>query len=433
MLIRLKYARQRTLPDCEEQYTKRVRGIEIFGQALPITHLDYRAGVGLVFSEPPTGHTTLMFASQRGSAYAFDRSLWGVHNANHIPRMPADGATERRNFILLWQAWLYGARLMYDEESALYALHDAPRSFADWYTFNRRRQMQELYHYASAIDLGREVVRIGFLQGRYDCLVGGLQSGPDTKRSKVWGMIGPETPAWEYNTPERGWELLDTFMPGVWLYPVLQDPTRMRQFFGGSPYGQVDLVPGESPPEKLSKYRLLVLPGWNSMSEEMYERLIRYVHDGGHLVLSAAQCTRHVTRDFLLDKDGFQCPELRRSDRAGRGAGQRGRARRSPGSRGSTGRPSTHAASPASRQKSPPRGRWPPMNMATPCSSSMRWGRGRSGCSRWASTGGRLRSTRSAHCWGRSSPQGFRPMRGLREMRGTWTTIFTRAPTDGDA
>jgi hypothetical protein len=118
-------------------------------------------------------------------------------------------------------------------------------------------------------------------------------------------MIGPETPAWEFNTPERGWELLDTFMPGVWLYPVLQDPTRIRQFFGGSPYGQVDLVPDESPSEKLSKYRLLVLPGWNTMSEEMYERLIRYVRDGGHLVLSAAQCTKHITRDFLLEKTDF--------------------------------------------------------------------------------------------------------------------------------
>ncbi len=296
----------RTLPECEQAYRKRVGGIQIFGQALPITHLDYRAGVRLVFSEPPTGHSTLMFASQRGSMHAFDRNLWGVHNANHVPRAPADSATERRNFILLWQAWLYGAKLIYDEEFALYAVHDAPRAYSDPFTVNRRRQMQELYHYASAIDLGGEEVSIGFLQGNYDCLVGGLQSDPDVPRTKVWGMIGPETPSWEFNTPERGWELLGEFMPGVWLYPVLQYPRSIRQFFGGSPYGQVDLVPIDAAPEKLSKYRLLVLPGWNTMTDEIYANLSEYVRNGGHLVLCAAQCTKHVTRDFLKEKKDFQ-------------------------------------------------------------------------------------------------------------------------------
>jgi hypothetical protein len=296
----------RTLPECEAAYLKRVGGIQILGQALPITHLDYKAGVKQVFSEPPTGHSTLMFASHRGSAYAFDKDLWGVHNANHVPRVPADSATERRNFILLWQAWLYGARLIYDEEFALYAVHDAPRAFSDPFTFNRRRQMQELYHYASAIDLGKEDVRIGFLQGNYDCLVGGLQAAPDAPRTKVWGMIGPETPSWEFDTPEHGWELLSAFMPGVWLYPVLQDPTAIRQFFGGSPHGQVDLVPIDATPEKLSKYRVLVLPGWNTMTDEIYAKLQAYVRNGGHLVLSAAQCTKHVTRDFLKEKKDFQ-------------------------------------------------------------------------------------------------------------------------------
>jgi hypothetical protein len=296
----------RTLPECEQAYLKRVGGMQILGQALPITHLDYRAGVQLVFSEPPTGHSTLMFASQRGSVYAYDRQLWGVHNANHVPRVPADSATERRNFILLWQAWLYGARLIYDEEFALYGVHDAPRAYSDPFTVNRRRQMQELYHYASATDLGKEQVQIGFLQGKYDCLVGGLQSDPDVQRTKFWGMIGPEKPSWEFNTPERGWELLGTFMPGVWLYPVLQDPTTIRQFFGGSPHGQVDLVPIDESLDKLVKYRLLILPGWNTMTDDIYAKLIEYVRNGGNLMLCAAQCTKHITRDFLIEKKDFQ-------------------------------------------------------------------------------------------------------------------------------
>lgn len=295
----------RTLPECQDAYLRRMAPCKITGQAMPLQHLDYAAGVEYVISELPASHVTLCLAGARGAARAFGKKLWGVHVANTVPRCPVDEDTERRNFILLNQSWLFGARLIYDEECALYYNHDTVFSFADPVPYARRRQYQALYHYGSAIDLGQPLVRTGFLHGNYDCLVGGAQAAPYMEPTKFWGMIGPETPAWTFDTPERGWELLGAFMPGVWLYPVKQDPRAIRQFFTGLPHGQVDLVPILAHADSLGMYELLVLPGWNTMTEDVYQRLLAYVHSGGHLVLCAAQCTAHVTRDFLLDKREF--------------------------------------------------------------------------------------------------------------------------------
>jgi hypothetical protein len=295
----------RTLPECEAAYTTRMKEIRMLGQALPMCNLDYKSGVSFISSEFPTGHSTLMMAANRGGAYLYGKPYWGVHLANHVMRMPDDETTLRRNFMFLWQAWLGGARLLYDEESALYGIHSTSYSPWDHFSFERRRQMQELYHYGSAIQPGKEIVKTGFLVGKYDCLVGGVQSSPEMDATKVWGMFGPETDSWKFDTPERGWELLNTWMPGVWLYPVKQDVSGIRMFLTGSPNGQVDLVTIDGDAEKLQKYSLLVLPGWNTMTEENYRKLIDYAKRGGHLVLAATQCTNHVTREFLSAKRDF--------------------------------------------------------------------------------------------------------------------------------
>jgi hypothetical protein len=295
----------RSLPECEAAYSARMKSIKMLGQALPMCNLDYKSGVNFISSEFPTGHSTLMMAANRGGSYLYDKPFWGVHLANHVLRMPDDESTLRRNFLFIWQSWLYGARLIYDEESAVYGIHSTSYSWSDPMSFIRRKQMQELFHYGSAYPLGKELVKTGFLVGKYDCLVGGVQSSPEMEPTKVWGMFGPETDSWKFDTPERGWELLNIFMPGVWLYPVKQDVSKIRMFFGASPNGQVDLVTIDGDAEKLKKYDLLILPGWNTMTKANYDKLIDFANSGGHLILAVSQATNHITRDFLTKKEDF--------------------------------------------------------------------------------------------------------------------------------
>lgn len=297
--------RNRTLIECKKSYLKRMGPHRIVGQALPQQHLDYEAGVQLVMTEIPGSHATLTLHAARGAANAYGRSLWGVHVANHVTRSPLDCDHVRRLFILLHQCWLHGASILQDEEVAYRYNHDTIYSYSDELPEAYRKIYQDIFHYANNITLGKPLVSTGFLQGNCDLLIGGVQAEPHTARTKVWGEFGPETDCWEFDTPESGWKLLDPYMPGVWLYPVLQDRKKIRLFFTGSPNGQVDLIPVTAPVEKLLQYPVLILPGWNTMTREIYDNLCEYADRGGHLILCAAQCTEHVTRDFLKDKEDF--------------------------------------------------------------------------------------------------------------------------------
>ena len=297
--------RNRTLKECKESYLKRMGPHRVVGQALPQQHLDYEAGVEVVMTEAPTAHATLLLHAARGAAAAFDRPFWGVHVANHAAREPLDEDHVRRLFILLQQGWLHGASILEDEEVAYRYNLDTIYSYSDELPEAYRKIYQDIFHYANRMTLGKPLVSTGFLQGNYDLLIGGVQAEPHTPRTKVWGAFGPETECWEFDTPESGWKMLDPYMPGIWLYPVLQDPRKIRLIFSGSPNGQVDLVPITAPVEKLLRYPVLILPGWNTMTQEIYDHLCEYADRGGHLILCAAQCTEHVTREFLKDKEDF--------------------------------------------------------------------------------------------------------------------------------
>ncbi len=296
---------KRTLPDCKESYLNRMRGTKMVGQAIPQQHLDYEAGVEVIMTEIPGVHCSLSLSSHRGAAKAYDKDYWGVHIANHVQKIPLDEDNVRRLFILVAQCWLYGAKEVCDEEVALRYFHDTLYTYCEEFPMAYRKIYQSMYHFCNAISLGEEIVKTGFLHGNYDLLVGGTAAGPYIERPKLWGQFGPETAGWDYDTPEAGWKLIHSFMPGAHLYPVPQEPDDIRIFYSGTPHGQVDLVPITIGAEKLSCYETLILPGWNTMTPELYEQLIAYVRGGGHLILCAAQCSTHITREFLLEKQDF--------------------------------------------------------------------------------------------------------------------------------
>lgn len=297
--------KDRTLPECKASYLARMNA-KMVGQAIAQQHLDYEAGVETVITEIPGSHCTLTLSGARGAAKAHQKDVWGVHVANHVQKIPLDMHTVRRLFTVVAESWLFGATFLNDEEVALRYNHDTAYAYSDKLPTAYREIYQALYHYGNRISLGRPVVKTGFLHGNYDFLVGGTMAGPYIHRPKFWGEFGPETEGWDLDTPEGGWKLIDSYLPGAHLCPIPQNADDIRIFYSGTPYGQVDLVPITSGVENLSQYELLYLPGWNTMTPALYEDLIAYVQQGGHLVLCAAQCTEHITRKFLLDKKDFR-------------------------------------------------------------------------------------------------------------------------------
>lgn len=83
----------------------------------------------------------------------------------------------------------------------------------------------------------------------------------------------------------RDYHLLNMFFPQFGTH-YQTDPYR---FCTGTPFGPVDLVPWDSPVEKLKAYETVFFFGLNAMDDEQYRALKEYVRQGGVLVLSLGQ------------------------------------------------------------------------------------------------------------------------------------------------
>jgi hypothetical protein len=94
---------------------------------------------------------------------------------------------------------------------------------------------------------------------------------------------------------------MDVFMPDV---RIGNSPRpRFRFWFTGAPHGQLDIVPHDTPADRLACYKLLVMPGWNTLSAPLYARLKTFVTNGGTLFMSAAQLrtdVKHTLRPALF-------------------------------------------------------------------------------------------------------------------------------------
>ena len=302
----LRERKGRSMLDARNSYLDRVReryrglpsGVgRIIGEALPVQHYDYMSGVDICQSEIMIGHAMLLLSAGRGAAKAYGKKVWGAHVACHIHRFPQDEKNERMWRLSLYLSYFYGAKIIYDEESAITMFHGEKYSFNDKLPLRRREIMREFNGFIKENPLGQPLVNIGVVQGNLGVFVGGSNIG--RKPVKVWGGLGPESKGWEYSTPEEGWRYLDILLPGVWLSPLKQDYRKVRHWFSGTPYGQVDLVPSEAPLDIFKTYRCLIFLGWNTMTEELYDKINKYVISGGILFMGLPQLSTHTNRDFL--------------------------------------------------------------------------------------------------------------------------------------
>ena len=114
-------------------------------------------------------------------------------------------------------------------------------------------------------------------------VVHGNDDGYSGMEGDIWGQ-----PGWSPDSRDYSWELLNVFYPEAGpVASMLGSRDHRRSRFSGTPYGLVDIVPGEAPPEALSRYRSLLFLGWNTMRGQQYHALTEYVRQGGRLVMWA--------------------------------------------------------------------------------------------------------------------------------------------------
>ena len=308
----------RTLDDTEAAYLAYVRAgyadggekvPKMLGEAMMAHRYAYKAGVNLILSETMTGNTSILLAEARGAAKAYRHPLWGMHIACHVHCTPEDWRDERMLWLNLHIGYLSGASILEDEEGSLAKIHSTISGATDPLPAARQATIARFYRWASERPrIAPLEVEIGLLYGRHDAITGGMSLNTE-RPVRVWELFGPAVAEWEYGLPEYGWLLADLFLPGLWICPVLQDPQRLRRWFAGTPYGQVDVVPIEAEVDCLSSYKLLVLPGWNTMTDDEVDRLIRYVEGGGTLVLTLAQCQTSSDRTAVMSSGDLAFPQ----------------------------------------------------------------------------------------------------------------------------
>ena len=134
---------------------------------------------------------------------------------------------------------------------------------------------------------GGPKVKVAFVQGNCDGYTH-WRAG-----SSVWHVF--DDPNYGYSTPEFVWRIFDDL--GVKRRWWEGHNFGEHDLSGAPAYGTYDIVPAWAGYEAFSRYEYLIFTGWNSMTEEIYEDLKKYVYNGGKLLISAAHLNTATKRD----------------------------------------------------------------------------------------------------------------------------------------
>ncbi|MGI8907982.1 MAG: hypothetical protein ACR2IE_16005 [Candidatus Sumerlaeaceae bacterium] len=306
-----------------------------FGDASGGHRYALMAGADFLRAETMVPHTQQHLSQARAAAQALGCGEWGVHIAVQHPKQPYLESHLGWYYLSLMQAWMMGASFLYEEDSLFVLFKEERQGWDDKLTKGKRDITRAFFRFASthprlgAVSAGDSAspspgshsshtshptrsapitwgpqINTALVLGRYAAPFNGFICGTEQDPSySVWGEFGRHDPAWGHLQPEKCQQVMDVLMPGASTHPLRQRYDRRRFFFSGTPYGDFDQLPIEANETNLSRYRLLLHLGWNTMIHEDYEKLKRWVFAGGTLLVGVPQFSTHVTRDFLLSMD----------------------------------------------------------------------------------------------------------------------------------
>jgi len=305
----------RDMKEASERYVEHIReGVELahhghcraaFGEASGAARYNFFAGADFLRAETMVPHTQHLLALTRPASEAFGKLGWGVHIAVQHPVQPSDMSQCRRYFLSLYQAWMMGASMLYEEDSLFLYFKEERQTWGDALTSTKRQMTRDFLRFAKTHPRRGRVNRpIAFLEGRYAAPFNGFCCGAEqTPAYSVWGKFGNTAPVWGHRQPEKCRQLLNVLMPGASTLPLRQQIDKRRFFFSGTPYGDFDEAPIEATADFLSQYKLLLHLGWNTMLDEDYAKLLACVRHGATLLVGLPQFSTHLKREFLADME----------------------------------------------------------------------------------------------------------------------------------
>ena len=261
----------------------------------------------LVPSDPLRG-----LASTRGAAVAYGKDLWGVHTAMGYYRAPSDLWTPERLRIAYDLFYAGGASYFSEPNlalrnwgscSAFFTIRGSPdirwaekecRPFDDPICVRGREVLSSFYRFTQFHQRPADGPRV-----RLGYILGNLDSWGGNREERLWMVDHPGFLATDaLKTWHHISHVYDTepWYIGPRMYYWQADPAKPLRH-STPPCGQVDLVPSEAPLEKLRGYGTLVFLGWNTMTQELYAKLITFVEGGGTLFLSVPHLDSRTRTD----------------------------------------------------------------------------------------------------------------------------------------
>ncbi len=255
------------------------------------------AGIDGLCLELLPGDPLITLASIRGAARAWQK-IWGVHLAiKYYNGIDLDSLWMKRWRFGLYLSFLQGAHFIFPESG-----HYAYVGSATKHDFHDPKVQEIRHELRKVVQFGRvhqrqgdgPVTPVGVIHGKYD-------GQPGIWNPYAWGQItnGPE---WESGDAEKGWFILRQLRRRRDCFRI--DGMGDYDDSGNPAAGQYDLVPADA--DNFSQYRALTMVGFNYMTEELYDKLVAYVKQGGHLLLwlSHFNVTQKRGAEMALFRDG---------------------------------------------------------------------------------------------------------------------------------
>ncbi|MBO5879943.1 MAG: hypothetical protein J6Q68_05270 [Clostridia bacterium] len=241
------------------------------------------ASVSMLSLETMCGNAEIMTATIRGAAKAA-----GMPYINYIAHewyagvRNGDPLKMKRLRMIYNHSYMNGAQgtILESGDLSMYS-HGMEQDYDGELPTFYRKTLDEFTDFVEADKRpeGMPMVRVAFAQGNLDGW------SPWNAGSALWNNINDT--GWGYSAPEftnrilyeintkRSWADVHNFGE--------------RDFSGSCGYGTYDIVNvGIASADALSKYDYLIFTGWNTMTAEIYEKLLSFVKGGGKLFMCAA-------------------------------------------------------------------------------------------------------------------------------------------------
>ena len=276
-----------------------------------LANYELEGGVDFMCSELyAIGAQNLAWASaeMRGAARKWQPEFWGGWLAHEWQTCDYPFQAPQKFQLLkagLYQQYLMGSRFIVLESGSQSTQAGKYTAQSDKKDFGHdgsvpteyRRQMKEFYAFIQQAPkrLDSPQTHIAVAMGNGDCYVGMYM------HSAVWAQheAAAKDPRWKYGPPERlSQAVQQVFFP---LDPSATAPYNNR-FLAGSPYGQTDVVflDDFTRLKDLTRYKLVVCTGWNTMTPGIVQTLSQYVRQGGTVFLVTPQLSTRTDREYAL-------------------------------------------------------------------------------------------------------------------------------------